>query len=159
MKKCIYCGAELEDSVRFCPYCGKPAEKEEENAGQAEERQNFENNYNYSFRGIMGGLPLPRPRYNGMAIASLVLGIVGIFFNAFYMAPSILAIVFGILGRNQIKKDPAQKGMGMAVAGLILGIVFLALYVLLIILSLAAWQHIAGTLDWGELIDTLEHLM
>ena len=46
MKKCIYCGAELEDSVRFCPYCGKLAEQEEENASDFNVQQHTYSQYN-----------------------------------------------------------------------------------------------------------------
>ena len=50
----------------------------------------------------------------GFSIASLVLGIVGIFI--FAIPCGILAIIFGIIGRK-------KGGKGMALAGLILGII------------------------------------
>ncbi len=50
-----------------------------------------------------------------MAIASLILGIVGFFLNPLYLV-SIAAIVTGVIGRGNYD----QKGM--ATAGLILGI-------------------------------------
>jgi len=54
-----------------------------------------------------------------MAIAALVMGIVGfIFFGPL----AILAIIFGAIGIGQTNKDPYLKGKGMAVAGLVLGI-------------------------------------
>lgn len=75
-----------------------------------------------------------------MAIASLVLGIVSIFFNAFLLAPSVLAIVFGVMARGQIERDPSQGGSGMALAGLILGIIFLIVYAVAIVISLFIGQ-------------------
>lgn len=64
-----------------------------------------------------------------MSIASLVLGIVGVPL-CFLFVPSLLAIIFGFVGLSQIKQDPAQRGRGLAIAGLVLGIVMLALMVL-----------------------------
>ena len=65
------------------------------------------------------------PRTNGLAIASLVLGIIpctGI--------TSILAIVFGFMARNQIEQSGGtQQGSGMALAGIILGFVWIGISV------------------------------
>jgi hypothetical protein len=70
---------------------------------------------------------------HGFAIASLVLGIIGLFFSLGFVVP-ILAIVFGVLGRNKAEEQPERySGMGMATAGLILGIVSSALTILLMI--------------------------
>jgi hypothetical protein len=55
--------------------------------------------------------------YNGLAIAALVLGVF-----VFLWITSILAIVFGIIALRQINRSQgAQKGRGMAIAGIILG--------------------------------------
>lgn len=63
---------------------------------------------------------------NGLAIASLVLGIIpctGI--------TSILAIVFGFIARNQIQQSGGtQQGSGMALAGIILGFVWIGISVI-----------------------------
>lgn len=56
----------------------------------------------------------PRPT-NGMAIASLVLGILWI-----YWVGSILALVFGYLARRQIA-ERGESGGGLALAGIVLG--------------------------------------
>src|SRR2546430_723179 len=61
---------------------------------------------------------------NGFCVASLVLGIIGI--PAFCAAaiPSILAIIFGIIGYNQVTKGGGEGGgKGMAIAGIILGVI------------------------------------
>ena len=54
----------------------------------------------------------------GLAIASLVMGIFSL-----YGLGSILAIIFGIISLNKIKKDKNLKGEGFAIAGIVLGIV------------------------------------
>jgi hypothetical protein len=57
---------------------------------------------------------------NGLAIASLVLGIVWVFWLG-----SILAVIFGHIALGQIKRS-GQSGKGMAVAGLVLGYIGIA---------------------------------
>jgi hypothetical protein len=73
--------------------------------------------------------PFARPtRTSGLAIASMVLGILWI-----YWIGSILAVIFGHIAINQAGKDPSITGKGMAIAGLILGYIgigFLALAIM-----------------------------
>lgn len=57
----------------------------------------------------------PPQRTNGMAIASMVLGILWI-----YWIGSILALIFGYVARNQIR-ERQESGDGMAIAGIVLG--------------------------------------
>lgn len=68
---------------------------------------------------------------NGLAVASLVLGIASVMLFCF-LIPPILAIIFGGVALGQIKRNPGQGGRGMAIAGLTLGIVGLALMVLFV---------------------------
>lgn len=55
------------------------------------------------------------PRTNGLAVASLVLGILWI-----YWLGSILALVFGYVARRQIR-ERNEAGAGLATAGIVLG--------------------------------------
>ena len=64
-------------------------------------------------------------RTNGYAIASLILGIAGFF--VFPIVPSILAVVFGQKAREELRRDPAVGGEGLATAGIVLGWVGIAL--------------------------------
>lgn len=66
----------------------------------------------------------PPARTDGMAIASLILGIAGVM-GCFVVIPSILAIIFGHVSLGRIKRTGA-RGRGMALAGLILGYIFIA---------------------------------
>jgi DNA-directed RNA polymerase subunit RPC12/RpoP len=58
---------------------------------------------------------------NGFCVASLVLGIIGI--PAFVCFPvPLLAIIFGVIGYNQMSKSGAEgAGKGMAIAGIVCG--------------------------------------
>ena len=62
---------------------------------------------------------IPQEEKKGMSIASMVLGIISVvLFCIWYLSIpcSILAIIFGILGKK-------KGGQGMATAGLVLGII------------------------------------
>ncbi len=75
---------------------------------------------------------------NGLAIASLVLGIVWVFGIG-----SILAVIFGFVARKQIRESGGrQGGGGMAIAGIVLGFVGVAGLVLWIILAIALTNSI-----------------
>lgn len=67
-----------------------------------------------------------RSRTNGLAIASLCCGIVGLFILNIVLGP--LAIVFGAVARRQAA---VKSGAGMAKAGLILGVVDVVLWLVL----------------------------
>jgi len=68
----------------------------------------------------------PQQRTNGLAIASLVLGIVWI-----YWIGSILALVFGYIARAQIR-DRGEAGGGLATAGIVLGWIGIGMLTLVI---------------------------
>ena len=68
-------------------------------------------------------------RNNGLAVAALCCGIGGFL----CIIPAILAIVFGFIAKNQIRDSlGAQRGDGMATAGIVLGFVWIALSAILI---------------------------
>jgi uncharacterized protein DUF4190 len=74
--------------------------------------------------------PVPTTGTNGFAIASLVLGILWL-----WWVGSVLALVFGYVGKNQIERSGgAQGGRGMAIAGIVLGWVGIGVLILAIVL-------------------------
>jgi len=86
----------------------------------------------YNPYGQYGQPPAPyptKPSTNGFAIASLILGILGIF---------LLSVIFGIIALNQTKGG-RQGGRGMAIAGLIISgawvLVFAAIVVLAVVFA------------------------
>ncbi len=92
--------------------------------------------------GTTGGsapAPQPPPAYaqaapqtaktNGFAIASLVLGILWL-----YWVGSILALVFGYIAKRRIDASGGMEtGRGMAIAGIVLGWIGVAILVILLI--------------------------
>jgi hypothetical protein len=90
-----------------------------------------------------GGYPAPygapagypyavQQRTNGMAVASLVLGILWI-----YWIGSVLALVFGYIAKNQIRQR-GESGGGMATAGIVLGWIGVGFIGLAVVVGIAA---------------------
>jgi hypothetical protein len=66
---------------------------------------------------------------NGLAIASLVLGILWL-----YWVGSVLALIFGYVSKRQIDdSNGMQTGRGLAIAGIVLGWIGVAVLVILLI--------------------------
>lgn len=95
------------------------------------------------------GAPAPVTT-NGFAVASLVLGIVwamGI--------GSILALVFGYIGKSQIDgSGGTQTGRGLAIAGIVLGWVGVAFIVLGIVMMSLGWMSMPSM---GEMMGGGDH--
>ncbi len=85
------------------------------------------------------GRPIPT---SGMAVTSMVLGIIGLaLFCVWFIAVicDVLAIIFGAVALQQTKAGKAG-GQGMAIAGIVCGIVSLAG----VVIYMAFW----GTVFW-----------
>ena len=77
------------------------------------------------------GLSIGAPQSSGLAIASMVLGIVGIL--AVPIVCSIAAVICGHMARSQIRKGEGRVGGdGMAMTGLITGYLGLVIYLALV---------------------------
>jgi hypothetical protein len=63
-------------------------------------------------------------RTEGNAVASLVLGIVGVmffFFPVIGLIPAVLALFLSSTARKRLAADPSLEGRGLATAGRVLG--------------------------------------
>lgn len=147
---CNNCGSANADNVRFCVNCGSamvaptrvvnpaqtiaaasaPAPAPSQPAAAASQPQN-------------PWLAVPPPqtpaRTSGKAVASLILGIVNALFLFVFFPIGILAVVFGHLGRNEVKRsNGAIGGGGMAMAGLVLGYMSVACVPFILIIAAIA---------------------
>ncbi len=137
METCNNCGSEVPDGARICPTCGHPVGSSSKGqpsiaspspwpAPQAPASAPRE----------VAQPPYPSRDTDGMAIASMVCGILGITF--FPVVLSIVAIVLGKQSRDRIEaSDGALNGLQYAKAGFILGIIGLALGLLVVFVVLA----------------------
>ncbi len=84
-----------------------------------------------------GFSPYPAaPKNNGLAIASLVCSILGLCCGV----GGVLGVIFGFVARGQIKRSGgAQKGSGLALAGIIVGFVVHCAIGLLVLLCSSFW--------------------
>jgi hypothetical protein len=97
------------------------------------------------------GTEPPRPPYppqaNGLAIASLVLGIVSL--ATCNCLTAIPGIILGHMGLGQIRRSGGtQTGRGMALGGLVMGyiglglvFVLIAVYIVIIMVAVGAESH------------------
>ena len=137
MKTCANCNAANLDDAQFCQMCGRSLA-----AAEAEPLAP-------SMLGQTGGQPpsptspaapqppgappLP-PETSGMAVGSLICGILFAFLPA-----AITAVVLGHISRSEIRRSAGRlKGDGMALAGLILGYVGISFIPIIMIIAAIA---------------------
>lgn len=117
MKRCAKCGAACADSDTYCGVCGAP----------------------------LAAWSRPAQTGDGFAVASMVLGIVGIctFWFGLGIVTSILAVIFGLIVLYSARRRAV--GRGMAIAGLATGGLAL-LITLLFFLFVAAIGSVSSSL-------------
>jgi len=90
------------------------------------------------------GAPVVQASTNGLAIASLVLGILWL-----YWIGSILALVFGYVAKGQIDRSAGrQTGRGLAIAGIVLGWIGVAMAIIAVVFAIALAN---GSTDLDEI--------
>ena len=99
-----------------------------------------------------GAAPVGAPKSNGMATASLVLGIVSIALGWILagilgIITGILAIILAVVAKKKIKQDPNMGGKGAATGGLVTGIIGTVLYLAIWIIFAVLISASAGALE------------
>jgi membrane-bound ClpP family serine protease len=109
---------------------------------------------------------VPQASTNGLAVTSMILGIVGIIFSFFGIYGiigailGIAAVVLSIVGKKQIDASGgAQKGANMSIAGLVTGIIAIVFGVIVFACTLACIGVAnEATRGLNELEDALKDL-
>ena len=144
---CPQCGAPNEDDGVFCGNCGAVLNPDDAPIEQEElfEEQPVEEIVPLELDAPPPPPPPPpppapdlpsgpTPATSGMAIAALVMGIGGL--TVLPLIGSVLALIFGYMARNDIRKRPDEiTGDGLALAGIIMGWISVGLAVVGIILG------------------------
>jgi len=100
------------------------------------------------FSGPLRGLPWiplyqPAPKAHGLAVASLVLGIISLVIVGIGLLTGVPAAICGHAALRAIKAEPTEYGGGgMAIAGLITGYIGLLVSGVMFILMLLLWLEI-----------------
>ena len=99
---------------------------------------------------------------NGMAVAALVLGIVGMLialipiFGLFGLIMGVLAFIFGIAGWRKVKRGVTTTGKGMAITGAITGLIAVILGIVGLVIVNDAFTQLDE--DLQELEDSFDDL-
>jgi hypothetical protein len=123
---CTRCGARSSEGDAFCQQCGSPLNRtlaqmpfpsmKSPSASSSTPRSPV-GVYVQGTQGVR--------RTSGLAVAALILGILGIW---------ILAIIFGVVAMGQTRRNPRLSGRGLAVAGFVLGLAWALIGVFLVVL-------------------------
>ena len=113
---CRNCGKQINDEMKFCPFCGTATNFTPVNANVQ--------------------TPVPTKKTNGFSIAGFVISLVSFYLGFFFCIVPALGLVFGIIGLNAPKET--NSGHGLALAGVIISSItfaFWCIYWLFIILA------------------------
>ncbi len=100
------------------------------------------------FSGPLRGMPWiplyqPTPKVHGLAVASLVLGLISLVIVGIGLLTGVPAAICGHAALRAIKDEPTEYGgSGMAIAGLITGYIGLLISGVMFILMLLIWLEI-----------------
>lgn len=116
-KKCIQCGAELENDAMFCDECGaaQKVEKVKKTSVPAEKKSS-------------DGL-----KTSGIGIISCICGVISICTLGLFVIPEILGIIFGIIAllTKNVKHVVDIVGLVLSIAALVVLFILIVIGVLL----------------------------
>jgi N-terminal domain of toast_rack, DUF2154/Domain of unknown function (DUF4190)/zinc-ribbon domain len=160
---CNRCGNQIPPDETFCPHCAAAEGNSETKGGGSKPQE-----------GLPSHVPLPTPPLpkpplplsakppgsggeakgtSGWAIVSLILGILS--FACLPILGAILALIFGAMGKHDIKKSGRKLGGSrLATAGMILGtinilifVIFVAVLIPLAIINFGKTQTVTRTIN------------
>jgi hypothetical protein len=80
--------------------------------------------------------------YNGMAVTSFVLSLVGLLFCGVILG--IVAIILGVVAMNGMKASGNPQGRGLSIAGIIIGVIDIVAGIVIVIVFMSRAAHNAG---------------
>jgi hypothetical protein len=93
-----------------------------------------------------GTAPLTPRSTSGLAVTSMIFGILSMMGGGFFFLPPLLAVIFGHTSVSACNKNPLLEGKGMGIAGLVMGWICLAGWIVFFLFlgGLATLAAIAG---------------
>lgn len=169
---CIHCGAEIPDNAKFCTVCGKPqnASPAAEQPVFTETAENASEDAEYTapenasegYKAANAQLPASysNPNYSSASSSAYtgpaassdtnVLAIIGFVCSLVFLPvalgtlSAVAGLVLSILGLNNSKKLPGNKGRGLSIAGIIISGIRIALILIAIFAIFALMIRGAG---------------
>lgn len=167
---CKVCGKPLPDSAERCDECGTPvndAGNGQSSSGQSGAGSSFDaggyyqDNRNRSYSNYYETEPVYERQSGarkGFAIASLVLGIVGLILTCCSLATyGALSILFGIMGLIFGILGLKSQGKGMAIAGIVMACLNLVIGILLLVMMLVSTSML-NSMSPDEYADFIKEL-
>jgi hypothetical protein len=102
-----------------------------------------------------GGLPGPKPAGSGLAVAALVLGILGLLsfwvpvVNVVAILMAVVGIVLGVLAVRGVKRG-TQAGKGMAIAGIVLSALTVVGAIVVNVATVALFSSVDDAIQQAE---------
>lgn len=152
--KCAQCGFVGWADSENCKKCG--ASRESNNTGQSQQPQPSYARYQSGDRGYSD-----TKLNNGMAVTSMVLGIIGLPTFGLLGVGAITAITLSIIAISNAKRSPHEYGgKGMAITGLITSLVSLMIIPFAIVMAIAVPNLLASrrAANEGSSIATLKSI-
>lgn len=91
-------------------------------------------------------MPVGPRRTDGQAVASLVLGIVGLLMCP--LVPSIIAVVIGSQAKARLQDDPMLQGAELARVGVILGWIGIGISTIGVVIAIIAFALVGATIGF-----------
>ena len=150
---CEFCGGFVPDGSTTCPNCGKMISPTGAPQGQAP--ANGANTPNVTYQNVYVQKQNENIPGKGEAVASMVLGIVGLVFTFILSGFGLgfIAVICGIIGLilSIISKNKGYEG-GMRTAGFVMNIIVIVVAILVVIACAACLGSLSSSLGTTDLI-------
>jgi type IV pilus assembly protein PilA len=145
--KCPKCGFVGWADAECCKKCGAPVMADSENPGPSQPSHAYNHQqpaYAYNYQTQYAGYQPEASQ--GLAITSLVSGILNFLFLGIFVVTTIAGIVISVLALKKINRDPRHYGgKSLAVGGLVMNIVSLVAIVPILMIAAIAIPNLMAS--------------
>ncbi len=149
--KCKKCGKEVKKSDAFCQYCGTKVEVKEAVTKPVKTVEKKEEVKQETVKKA----PVVNQGNKGLAIASMVLGIIGLIMSLiigpFAFVFPLLGLIFALCSKSKLGFKTA--GLITSIVGLVIGFIYLILMIFYTALFASLFGEIIDNYDYDDFID------